>query len=190
MARWQLGRGTARVQINVHPFGACSSPSCANLALQQTADDNEEAYGSLVSETIRHNFYVDDCLRSVEDETTAVQLLQGLRQACTSGGFRLRKFTSNSRTVLDSVPPEERSKETRAINLDYDTLPIKRALGVEWCIQSDTFGFRIMVNDKPITKRGILSMVSLIFDPLGLVAPFSLPARLILQELVRDKNLG
>ena len=82
------------------------------------------------------------------------------------------------------------SKETRAFNLDYDCLSIERALGVECCIQSDTFGFRIAVNDKPITRRGILSVVTSIFDPLGLVAPFSLPAKLILQELVRDKKLG
>ena len=177
-------------EMNVHPFGACSSPSCANLALRQTADDNEEVFGPLVSDTIRRNFYVDDCLRSVEDETVAVRLIEGLRKVCANGGFRLRKFTSNSRAVLDSVPPDERSKETRAINLDYDCLPIERALGVEWCIQSDTLGFRIAVNDKPLTRRGILSVVSSIFDPLGLVAPFSLPAKLILQELVRDKKLG
>ena len=49
----------------VHLFGAVSSPSVANFALKQTATDNEEQYGTLVAETLRRNFYVDDCLRSV-----------------------------------------------------------------------------------------------------------------------------
>ena len=41
----------------------------------------------------RSNFYVDDCLRSVEDEDAAVKLIQGLRQACAKGEFYLNKLT-------------------------------------------------------------------------------------------------
>ena len=48
----------------VHLFGAASSPSVTNFALKQTARDNEEQYGTLVADTLRKNFYVDDCLRS------------------------------------------------------------------------------------------------------------------------------
>ena len=35
-------------------------------------------------------------------------------------------------------------------------------------------------------RRGLLSIVSSIYDPLGLVAPFVLPAKILLQELCRD----
>lgn len=52
-------------QMTVHVFGAASSPSCCNFALKQTARDTELTSGPLVAETIRRNFYVDDCLCSV-----------------------------------------------------------------------------------------------------------------------------
>ena len=51
------------------------------------------------------------------------------------------------------------------------------------------FGFRIETKDKPPTRRGILSVISLIYDPLGFVAPFHLSAKILLQNLCR-KQLG
>ena len=170
----------------VHLFGAVSSPSCSNFALRQTADDTEMEHGPLVAETIRRNFYVDDCLKSAKDDKTAVELVQGVRQTCHKGGFNLTKFISNSRAVLDSVPPDQRSKGAKDLDLDHDRLPIERALGVEWCVESDVFGFRIVVDEKPPTRRGILSTVSSVYDPLGFVAPFILPAKKILQDLCRE----
>ena len=50
----------------VHIFGATSSPCCSNKALRQTADDNEDKYGSEAAETVRRNFYVDDLLKTVQ----------------------------------------------------------------------------------------------------------------------------
>ena len=46
--------------MTVHLFGAVSSPACASYALQHTADNNEESYGTEVTNTLRRNFYVDD----------------------------------------------------------------------------------------------------------------------------------
>ena len=45
--------------MTVHIFGVVSSPACANYVPQRTADDNEESYGTEVSNTLRRNFYVD-----------------------------------------------------------------------------------------------------------------------------------
>ena len=38
----------------------------------------------------------------------------------------------------------------------------------------------------PETKRGILNMVSLIFDPMGLISPIIVKAKLLIQEI--DKS--
>ena len=54
-------------QMLVHLFGGVSSPSCANYALQKTADDSAEHFVEDTIQTVRRNFYVDDCLKSVED---------------------------------------------------------------------------------------------------------------------------
>ena len=113
-------------------------------------------------------------------------MTQGLSEACAHGGFNLTKFISNSRAVLESVPPKKRSKEARDLDLGTDRLPVQRALGVQWCMESDVFEFRIVLNDKPPSRREILSVISSVYDPLGFAAPFTLPAKKILQYLCRE----
>ena len=49
-------------QLTVHPFGAKSSPFCASFALQQSVGLYQGEYEQQVSEVIKENFYVDDCL--------------------------------------------------------------------------------------------------------------------------------
>ena len=51
---------------------------------------------------------------------------------------------------------------------------VERVVVVEWPIESDTFGFRIILRDQPLTQRRILSTVSSVYDPLGIAAPFLL----------------
>ena len=64
-------------------------------------------------------------------------------------------------------------------------VPIERVLGVEWCIKSDTFKFKIVWKDRPLNRRGILSTVSSIYDPLGMLSPLVLTAKRILRDLCR-----
>ena len=92
----------------------------------------------------------------------------------------------NSKEVSAAIPPELRVRDAQNLDLTCDPLPIERTLGVQWCIESDVFQFRIEVKDKPFTRRGILSTVSSVFDPLRLVSPFVLIGKQVLQELVRD----
>ena len=66
-------------------------------------------------------------------------------------------------------------------------MPVERALGVRWDVEGDIFCFKIEVNDKPLTRRGLLSVVSSVYDPLGFAAPVILPARAILQDLCRKR---
>jgi hypothetical protein len=72
-------------------------------------------------------------------------------------------------------------------NLDLSNSPIERALGVRWNVTSDTFGYKIIIKERPATRRGLLSIVSSIYDPLGFLAPFILVAKILLQDLCRSK---
>lgn len=171
----------------VHLFGATSSASCANFALRRTAEDNKTRSSPEVVKTVLNNFYVDDCLKAVNNEEEAVTLKKNLTALCASGGFKLSKWTSNSRLLLQSIPESERAKDVKNLDLAKDALPIERALGVLWCENSDSFKFRVNMKDKPMTKRGVLSVVSSIYDPLGFVAPVVLPAKMILQKLCKEK---
>ena len=63
---------------------------------------------------------------------------------------------------------------------------MERALGVQWNVASDQFGFSIIIEDRPAT-RVLLSKISSVYEPLGFVVPFILIAKLILQDLCRNK---
>lgn len=73
------------------------------------------------------------------------------------------------------------------MDLDLDQLPLERALGVYRDAQSDTFKFKALQAYKPSTKRGVLSVVSSLFDPLAFLSPFVFTAKILLQELWRQK---
>jgi len=58
--------------------------------------------------------------------------------------------------------------------LDVEHLPSERALRIQWNIQTYRFELNINVKPKDPTRRGILAVVSFIYDPLGLAEPFVL----------------
>jgi len=190
---WWLGgdleREPEEYRMLVHLFGGASSPSCANYALKKTADHNREDFDATAVDTVKRNFYVDDCLRSVATDTQPVRLAGQLRELLSRGGFRLTKWISNSREVINSVPESERVPSVKDLDLNKNLALTERALGVQWNVQADTFSFKIASKEKPATRRGILFIVSSIYDPLGFVSPCILPAKAILQDLCL-KDLG
>ena len=167
--------------MTVHLFGATSSPSCANFALKQTANDFEGEYGEQAAEFIRKDFYVDDGLKSVPTTASAVELVKNVKAMSHQGGFNLHKFLSNSKDVIKSIP--ELRAGVKEIDLDLDKLPLERTLGVQWCVESDSFEFSILLQDKPCTRRRILSTVSSVYDLIGFLAPLMLQGKAIVQEL-------
>ena len=99
--------------MTVHLFGAVSSPACATYALQHTADDNEDNYGTEVANTLRRNFYVDDVLKSASTEDKTIELAKDVKAVCGNGGFNLTKFVGNTERIINSIPDEHRAKNVK-----------------------------------------------------------------------------
>ena len=173
--------------MKVHLFGASSSPGCANFGLRRAADDGEEEFGADAAAFIRKNFYVDDGLKSVPTVPEAIELIKASQAICDKAGLRLHKIVSNKKEVLEAIPVEDHSKGIKELNLAVDPLPIERALGVMWCVENDSFQFRIELRDRPLTRRGVLSTIGSIYDPNGYIAPVTLKGKQILQQMCRDK---
>ena len=89
--------------------------------------------------------------------------------------------------MLESIPQEERAKQAKGLDLNHDALPVDRALGLSWDIETDCFVYKTVPKEKPPTRRGLLSVVSSVYDPLGFISPYILKAKCILQELCRMK---
>jgi hypothetical protein len=175
-----LSKDPREYRMTVHLFGATSSPGCANYRLKAIADDNKEEYGEDVANFVKRDFYVEDGLKSSGS-------VQKTKDMLSRGGLRLHKVVSNSREVLATIPAEDRALNLKNLDFNHDTPPIERTLGTQWCIESDSFKLRVILQLKPCTRRGILSTISSIYDPLGFAAPFLLTGRQILQDLCRDK---
>ena len=123
----------------------------------------------------------------VESKEVAIKLVKNVTGMYQKEGFKLTKFISNSREVLTTIPEERHHQNIKDQDLNIGDLPVERALGVHWNIENDYLGFKINLKDKPLTRRGMLSTISSVYDPLGIAAPFVLERRKILQKLCQLK---
>lgn len=140
-----LNSQPSEFRMKVHLFGAASSPGCANFGLKHLAKDNVNIYPQGARFVMR-DFYVDDGLTSVESAKDAIQLAREARELCAKGDLRLHKFVSNNREVLESIPSSERATNVTDMDLAFDDLPLERALGIQWDVESDHFRLNVSLS--------------------------------------------
>ena len=172
-------KGLVALRMKSHVFGAVSSPGVAGIALRQCAEDGRADFPKAAS-ILEKNTYVDDALVATENASDAAKVAQELQELCMRGGFNMTKFTSNSAEVLKQIPVAHRGKNARSLDLDRDELSPEKALGMKWSVVRDSFQFEFKERRQADTRRGMLSVVSSIFDPLGIVAPVTLAGKALL----------
>ncbi|VDI57933.1 Hypothetical predicted protein [Mytilus galloprovincialis] len=64
--------------------------------------------------------------------------------------------------------------------------PLQRSLGLSWDVNTDNFLFQLSSENKPITRRGILSTINSLYDPLGFLAPVIIQGKLLLRKIVSE----
>lgn len=169
--------------MRVHVFGNSPSPAVAIFGLRRAAKHQEDDYGSDARHFVERDFYVDDGLRSFATEAEAIDVLHRTQQMLAVSNIKLHKIASNRTEVMNAFPAEERANDIKDLNLSVDELPVQRSLGISWNIMCDTFTFHVPESQKPFTRRGVLSTVNSLFDPLGFLAPVTIKGRLLLREL-------
>jgi len=171
-----LTREPEEYHMVAHLFGGVWSASCANYGLQRTARDNSDAFDPEVAKSVEKNFYVDDYLKSVETPEKAIKSIDQ-RRNLLARGFNLTKWVSNSKAVLQTIPRHLRASGVQDLDLGSEVLPVERALGVRWNVETDEFVFKVQLKRKPPARRGLLSVMSSVYDPLGFISPFLLSAK-------------
>ena len=130
-------------------------------------------------------------MKSTDSTQKAINLVGQFRELLSRGGFLLTKWYSNKREVIAAIPESERAKSV--VNLEIEQLPTESALGMKWNIEEDKFVWEVSderlaaVSSKPLTRRGVLSVIYSLFDTLGFIAPYIMKAKLLLQLLCRRK---
>ena len=120
--------------MEVHVFGATSSPCVANSVLRRTASDNAKGSNPEVPAIVERNFYVDNALPSFSDGDSAIKAASNLVDILERGGFHLTKFTSNCKDVMSAMPAERRALPDLSLHLNE--LLMERVLGVRWFVQT------------------------------------------------------
>ena len=179
---WFSGDSIEHYRMLVHVFGGVWSGSAATYALRKVADDFNGS--DLVLNTILNAFYIDDCLVSTPREDDAKLLITGVKELLSLAGFNLTKFVVNDECLRSVLTDDEQAVEVKELHVDSKS----KALGVQWKVQSDVICFDVDVPlSVPVTRRIMLSTLSSLFDPLGLVAPVLMPGKILFQDATRLK---
>lgn len=163
-------------------YSTASAPFAATRTLNQLATDEGSRF-PLAAMIVVQDFYVDDVLSGCDTVNEMKTVAEQLTQLLQSGGFQLHKWCSNSSELLESIPDELREKHVPLeISRANDVI---KTLGLLWNPSSDELAFRInpVQQQTAVTKRYILSEISKIYDPLGLLAPATVVAKLLMREL-------
>ena len=168
-------------EFNRLVFGINSSPFLAQFVSQHHAKVHEKQYPR-AAEVILKSTYMDDSMDSVMNESEGVELYKQLSELWEKAGMQTHKWLSNSLKVLENIPSQYRASE---VNFDdKEVLPLK-TLGVLWLATEDVFTFKsYCVSEKfQPTKRNYLKWIATLFDPLGMISPFIIRAKVLMQEI-------
>ena len=164
-------------------FGLISSSYQTNFVSHRNADMWADEY-PLASKVVKSQQYVDDVTTSVATREEAVKTVVELVGLFSKASLKPHKWCCSDETVLDDAGIE---------TADRSKASAQKLLGVSWNTQQDSIEFdftNILENSKPDakfapTKRQLLAELGRIYDVLGLVSPFTLIAKVILQECFR-----
>ncbi|OXA37807.1 Pol polyprotein [Folsomia candida] len=190
---WDREKKPDIYQMEVLIFGGTSSPTSTIFVTHKNADAHREEYPEAAA-AIKTKHYMDDYLDSKSTVKDAIQIIQGVTEVHRRGGFEITGWVSNSEELIKLIP-EEHSGE-RMKNFDSDAgNKVERVLGLHWDTTEDCWSFpinfkkmqsQVINGETHPTKRQILGVVMSIFDPIGLIAHYTVKGKMLLQAVWRS----
>ena len=172
-------------KLNTVTYGMSSAPYLATRCLQQIANENAVNF-PLGAQMLRDNFYMDDCLGGSDSLNLATETQKELIKILQRHGLNLRKWCANHPQLLNNIP-----LGSQEVNLDFtsnDNNYTIKTLGLLWIPKSDNFCVKTKLNPvQRISKRTATSDLAKLFDPLGLMAPVVIRAKMFIQQLWQQK---
>ncbi|XP_076384580.1 uncharacterized protein LOC143263681 [Megalopta genalis] len=166
-------------QLNTVTFGLSAAPYLAIRCLTQLADDEHHRFPQ-ASKVLKQDFYVDDLITGTPTIQEAISLRKELTSLLNTAGLHIRQWASNDKRLLEDLSDENINQQ-----LHLGESSIVKTLGIVWNSADDsiTYTVRPILHTPRATKRFISSEIAKIYDPLGLLGPVIITAKLILQEL-------
>ncbi|XP_064625956.1 uncharacterized protein LOC135486787 [Lineus longissimus] len=157
-------------------FGNVSSP----FALAITLHKHLSSYDTPVAKDMKTKFYVDNLLTGVDSNQEALDYFQESREIMNHASFNLRQWSSNSETLDERIRSE-------GVQTKSDIVGV---LGLKWDTKSDQISVakKDLKSSGELSKRKVTSQTASIFDPLGIVAPLTVPAKSYVNNLWRGQK--
>ncbi|GFS96888.1 uncharacterized protein NPIL_447781 [Nephila pilipes] len=142
-------------------------------------------------ELLDRSFYVDDLISGGNEFEEALQTSRRAKYVMEAAGMDLRKWITNDTNLM-----EQWKKENFDVHPVHETVSLganeTKVLGLSWnshedYLTTDTKSLLEFVSLDKNTKRFILQAVGKIFDPLGLISPFTVRMKCLLQDLWKEE---
>nr|XP_012135148.1 PREDICTED: uncharacterized protein LOC100874762 isoform X2 [Megachile rotundata]XP_012135760.1 PREDICTED: uncharacterized protein LOC100874762 isoform X3 [Megachile rotundata] len=165
--------------LNTVTYGTSAAPFLATRTLLQLSLDEGKDFPH-GERALREDFYVDDLLTGASTREEAIAIRDDLITLCDKGKFKLRQWATNEPTLIDSL-----DDKTDATHLRLDLDGTVKTLGLGWNAKHDTIIYDVkeIEYNTRVTKRSILSVIASLFDPLGLLGPIIIRAKILMQKL-------
>ena len=149
--------------------------------LNATLNLHLKKFSSSVAEDMNTNLYVDNLISGCDSEQQVIDYYVQSRSIMYKANFNLRSWSTNSHKLCAITKKEHTNDPNTCVNL----------LGLRWNTQNDTIcltprSFPSLTSSL-VTKREILRDSAQIYDPLGLLTPITVKAKLLLQTLWKRK---
>ena len=160
-------------------YGVASSSYHSTRALQESGKNHGPNPNTV--NAILNDFWVDDLLSGADTLEEACVLQDNLIETLNKNCLPLRKWSSNEPQLVTRLS-KDLQEAGKAYEINDKTHQIK-TLGLTWHPLEDHFVYASSSEYiSIITKRTLLSDVSKHFDPIGLIAPVLVVAKVIIQS--------
>ena len=117
---------------------------------------------------MQRNFHIDNCLFAASIVDEAAHLIKQESTLFQNKGFNLAKWITNNESLLQILPKADRAK---LIDMDGNLISsFQQVLRVLWDTTDYCFRFHVNLPKGPFTCRGLISVLSFLFDPSGFFA--------------------
>ncbi|XP_068987632.1 uncharacterized protein [Bombus flavifrons] len=177
---WRNSNGEVDTyQLNTVTFGLSAAPYLALRCLKQLAEDEGHRFPRAAA-VVQRDFYVDDALTGADTKEELLSVRHELTDLLRSAGLHIREWASNDKDILRGLT--ERDTNRRLQLGESQTL---KTLGIYWDSQEDAILYSVepTATITRVTKRSMSSVIARIYDPLGLLAPVIVKAKILLQRV-------
>ena len=171
--------------MTVVNMGDRPSSAIAQIALRKSAK-LESQISKESTDIILYNSYMDDIPGGAETKKRAHVIMEEIEGILLKRGFRIKEWIfPGCRTTHESSTDQKQVHMLMGAH-NENGITTEAVLGMSWNIGNDTIQCRVKCKSdqiKKVSKRGILSLVNSIYDPLGLLTPFTLRAKIVMRKL-------